>query len=228
MNFIRNYIGRKLNQYYLTRGKMIAEFAKMNVKEDIDGLTFIKKIKGETEMLLKDSEAFTIYKLVRKTEKIQGDIAEVGVYKGASAKLIRSATEKTIHLFDTFEGLPQSTAKDKEQKFKEGEMSFSLEDVKKYLKDYHDILFYKGIFPSTSSPVEQKKFSFVHLDVDLYQSTVDCLKFFYPRMNLGGVIISHDYQNLIGVKRAFDEFFADKPEIILEPAGTSQALVIKV
>ncbi|PIZ94190.1 hypothetical protein COX84_05420 [Candidatus Micrarchaeota archaeon CG_4_10_14_0_2_um_filter_49_7] len=53
-----------------------------------------------------------------------------------------------------------------------------------------------------------------HIDVDLYQSTVDCLNFFYPRMQAGGVIISHD-AHLGGVNKAFEEFFKDKPEPII-------------
>jgi len=76
--------------------------------------------------------------------------------------------------------------------------------------------------------LKYKKFAFVHLDVDLYQSTQDCLEWFYPRMSRGGVIVSHDYLSATqGVKRVFDEFFADKPEPILELSG-SQCLVIKI
>ena len=166
--------------------------------------------------------------MLKKIEKNKGDIAEVGVYKGGSAKLIRQATEKKLHLFDTFEGLPDTSLKDNQKKLKKGELYASLEDVRNYLANFPNIYFYKGPFPSTSGPVADKKFSFVHLDVDLYESTLDCLKFFYPRINQGGIIISHNYSDLDGVRKAFDEFFEDKPEIIIEPVGTSQALVIKV
>ncbi len=224
---LKNFIAKNLNRYYVKRGRMICSFAQLSNPEDITGLHLIDQIKKETSMLLKNQEAFLIYKMVRKSEKISGDIAEVGVYKGGSAKLIKESTKKTIHLFDTFEGLPSSSGNDKKDKFKMGELSASLESVKHYLNSYNNIYFYKGLFPSTSGPVSDKKFSFVHLDVDLYESTMDCLKFFYPRMSTGGVILSHDYQDLIGVKKAFDEFFKDKPEIVLEPSGSSQALVMK-
>ena len=69
-------------------------------------------------------------------------------------------------------------------------------------------------------------FSFVHMDVDLYESTKSCLDFFYPRMSRGGVIISHDYLGSIGVKTAFDEYFKDKPEPVLEVTD-SQCLIVK-
>lgn len=72
--------------------------------------------------------------LVQRTKKISGDIVEVGVYKGGSAKLIREADKsKSLHLFDTFEGLPSLSGIDNSDKFYEGQFSGSLEDVKKYL-----------------------------------------------------------------------------------------------
>jgi hypothetical protein len=48
-------------------------------------------------------------------------------------------------------------------------------------------------------------------------------------MSTGGIIIAHDYGHLIsaGVRKAIDEFFADKPEPVIELCG-SQCLVVKV
>jgi len=86
---------------------------------------------------------------------------------------------------------------------------------------------YKGLFPETAGPVTDKKFSLVNLDVDTYESTKKCLEFFYPRMNAGGVIISHDYLTVPGVRKAVDEYFQDKPEPVVETAA-SQCIVVKV
>ncbi len=113
-------------------------------------------------MSLADQEAFLIYVTVKKTEKIEGEIAEVGVFKGDSVKLICEATKKQIHLFDTFEGLPDICEHDKSEHVCKGDFFASLESVKSYLKNYTNFYFYKGIFPSTSEPVENKRFSFVH------------------------------------------------------------------
>ena len=83
------------------------------------------------------------------------------------------------------------------------------------------------MFPGTSDPIKDKTFSLAHIDVDLYQSTVDCLNFFYPRMQAGGVIISHD-AHLGGVNKAFEEFFKGKPEpIIMLPMGYGIAVKCK-
>lgn len=228
LSILRGYVGRSLAYYYSSKGKLIYNYASFQNEKNAKGLDLIKKIKRETEMLLADQEAYLIYTTVEKTEKIEGDIAEVGVYKGGSAKLMRQATKKPLHLFDTFEGLPDLCAKDNPRQFQKGNYSASFESVKSYLNNYPNIHFYKGLFPATAEPIKGKKFSFVHLDVDIYESTLNSLKFFYPRMSGGGVIISHDYLGSEGVKKAFDDFFKDKPEIIIELFATSQCLIVKV
>lgn len=192
-------------------------------------IDLIYEIKKEGKMGQDISEAYQIYMAVKRTEKVKGDIAEVGVYKGGSAKVICEAKgNKPLHLFDTFEGIPKVDEIDTLHFYK-GEFAASLEDVKNYLKKYKNVYFYKGVFPSTAEPVKDKKFSFVHLDVDTYRSTMDCLEFFYPRMNKGGIIISHDYDFALGVRKACDEFFKDKPEPIIKMSMSgSQCLIVKL
>lgn len=179
-------------------------------------------------MLLNENEAYQIYLAVRKTKEIKGSIAEVGVYKGGSARLICEAkNKKNLYLFDTFEGLPGLSNKDDRSALcYEGQLVSSFEQVKNYLQKYSNVYIYKGLFPATSDPIKNKKFSFVNLDVDIYESTLNCLKFFYPRMSSGGIIISHDYSVLRGVRKALDEFFEDKQETIIE-LSNSQGLIVK-
>ena len=188
----------------------------------------MKKIRSGTELLLEDIEAYHIYMAVKRTQKVTGDIAEVGVYKGGSAKIICSAKgHKALHLFDTFEGLPKVDEIDMVWPFYEGKFAASFEKVREYLKSEKNVYIYKGIFPDTSGPVTDKKFSMVNLDVDTYESTKSCLEFFYSRMNSGGIILSHDYITAPGVKKAFDDFFEELPDPVLETAG-SQCLVVKI
>ncbi len=174
-----------------------------------------------------DLEACQVFTAVRDAAKIQVDIAEVGVYKGASAKLICEAKgEKRLHLFDSFQGIPEVSEIDKPEFFK-GQYAASLDDVKERLKGYKNVYFYVGVFPGSSDPVKDLSFSFVHLDVDTYESTLNCLRFFYPRMSPGGIIISHDYPTVLGVRKAFEEFFRDKVEPAVRLAG-SQCMVVKL
>ncbi|HBF67018.1 MAG TPA: macrocin-O-methyltransferase [Candidatus Magasanikbacteria bacterium] len=190
--------------------------------------SLIQKVKHSSNMLLKDNEAYQIYMIAKRTAKIPGVIAEVGVYRGGSAKLICEAKgDRPLYLFDTFDGLPDPDACD-DPKFYKGQFDDAVfEEVKNYLKGYPNVFIYQGLFPQTAQPILDKRFSFVNLDVDIYESTRSCLEFFYPRMSRGGFILSHDYSNSAGVRRAFDEFFSSKPEAIVEMSGT-QCLVIKV
>jgi O-methyltransferase len=186
----------------------------------------VTAISAERSLLLNHCEACQLISAVKATEKIPGDLAEIGVAYGASAKLISEyAPAKPLHLFDTFDGLPSPGAIDS-PKFSAGQFKSSLEDVRQYLAG-RQVHFYQGLFPSTAEPVKDKMFSFVHVDVDLYESTLACLKFFYPRLSPGGILISHDYLTADGVNAAFSEFFADKPEPVIELAGY-QCMVVKL
>lgn len=191
------------------------------------GYSLMKLIQEETKVYTtKPHEMFLLYDCVKRLAKVKGDIAEVGVYRGTTAKAICEAKgSKTLHLFDTFEGLPIPGKIDYE--FHHGQYSASLESVKKFLNKYKRIEFYKGVFPEeTGKEISSAKFSFVHLDLDLYMGTKKSLKFFYPRMTSGGIIISHDY-HVPGIRKAFDEFFKDKLEIVIQMPGI-QCLVVKV
>jgi O-methyltransferase len=193
-------------------------------------IDLINRIKNEKEMLLRNNEAYQLFVAVNAVAKIPGDIAEVGVYQGGSAKLICEAKgKKPLHLFDTFEGLPR-VDKHNHIDFSQGQYRASFEGVKNYLQKYERVYLHKGVVPQSAEGVKNNKFSFVHLDVDIYSSTRDCLQFFYPKVTKGGLILSHDFvfgDRDKGVSKAFLEFFDDKPEPVIELAG-SQCLVTKL
>ena len=191
----------------------------------------IRNLKRRREMLLTPLEANQLFTLVRATSKLGGAMAEVGVFLGASARLIHDAdSTRLLHLFDTFEGLPEPAETDTEihvGRFLTHEFSCSLDQVKDYLSDCANLHFHCGLFPATGEAVRDERFSFVHSDVDLYASTRSVLEFFYPRMLPGGVILTHDYATAHGPHRAFTEFFKDLPEPLIELPG-DQAMVVKL
>jgi len=163
-----------------------------------------------------------IWQWAKACEKIPGDMAELGVYNGATAEIMLKACSKTLHLFDTFEGLPDS-----EGKFDKGEWNGSLDSVKRNLSPWHSrVDYHVGLFPQSAAQFEST-FSFVHLDADLYSSTKAALEWFWPRMNPGGAILSHDYPISEGVVRAFHEFFANKRETFV-PLSGSNCVAVKL
>jgi O-methyltransferase len=150
-------------------------------------LKLLLEIRSERDMLLLPSEACQIMSAIDAVKEIPGDIAELGVARGASAKMMTScAPERVLHLFDTFDGISEPGEKDSAR-------------------------FYKGLFPETAKGLSGTRFAFVHLDADLYESTKAGLEWFYPRLNSGGILICHDFDTSAGVNRAFEEYFSDKP-----------------
>ena len=189
-------------------------------------LATIKRARSGRESLLSGNEAFTLYSIARAQAAMGGEMAEVGVYQGCSARIISLASDSApLHLFDTFAGLPEPDA-DEHDRMREGHYAASLSSVQSYLADREHVSFYAGLFPSTAEPVDGKRFSFVHLDVDLKSSTLGCLEFFYSRMLPGGIILTHDYSYLDGVRSAFTEFLAGRPERAIE-LPSSQAMLVK-
>lgn len=149
---------------------------------------------------------------------LPGSIAEVGVFKGKGAFHIAGLfPDKTIHLFDTFTGMPDTIEEidgDGWDKYRKT----SLEGVKNMLKGFDNVQIHPGVFPDTGVVLPtSERFCLVHVDVDLYRSTLDVCTFFYDRMIPGGVMILNDYRVSAcqGATKAVNEFFADKPEKVV-------------
>ena len=185
----------------------------------------IRHSRRGVESLLSCDEAFVLQALARAQVGLGGDFAEVGVFEGASARLLAEVKgANTLHLFDTFEGLPQPGHR--EGRFSKGMFDARIDIVRQRLAPYDAIRFHQGLFPETAGPVAGRRFAFVHLDVDLESSTLASLDFFYERMVPGGIIVTHDFSTIPGVARAFERFLANRIEKVIE-LPTSQAFVIK-
>ena len=145
---------------------------------------------------------YNIWLQIRRIEQdqVEGDFAELGVYKGETAKIIRlCAPKRKLHLFDTFDGFPAGDLADETGKAS-GYTSrhfadTSVEKVQGLLGFSKSIVFHKGYFPDTTTGLEDVTFAFVSMDVDLAKPTKAGLEYFYPRMAPGGCILIHDYNN---------------------------------
>jgi O-methyltransferase len=150
-------------------------------------------------------------------DQIGGSFAEVGVYQGATSLFIhKQCPDRTLFLFDTFEGFQsQDMENGRDDRFKDT----SVAAVKKLLGDTPTLRFRQGHFPETSIGLEGEKFSFVMLDVDMYQPSLEVFRFFYPRLTRGGYFFMHDYNSAESeraVSRAAHTYMSDKPELLVE------------
>jgi O-methyltransferase len=186
-----------------------------------------------------DKDRIRFYSLWLQLERINrlqltGSLAELGVYKGETAKVIHHMLpDKKLYLFDSFDGLPhQVIREDCDGTVRPYTVKFdqtSPELVKKYIAGNEHVDIRIGLFPETAAGLENETFAFVHIDADLYQSTMDALTFFYPRLKPGGAIVIHDYNhNWIGVTKAVDEFCSTIPEEVVEmPDQLGSVVLIK-
>ena len=163
-------------------------------------------------------------------ERVPGDIAEFGVYKGNCAKLLKRflLDGRQLYLLDTFAEFPISDLTNNEPaKSSAGDFSADLDQVRSFVGTDENIHYIVGYFPDTASRIPpEAKFAFVNLDVDLYQPIKAGLEYFYPRLSRGGMVAIHDYANSPwpGVKNAVDEFLINKPEklvVIPDRSGTA-------
>jgi O-methyltransferase len=165
---------------------------------------------------------------------LEGDIAEAGVYYGATARLLLrffEGTNKTIHLFDTFDIMPPAGKHDIPE-YWHPQSGLSVGRVATLLSDYYGkglVRFYKGLFRNTLPEVGDKKFCFIHIDCDLYEGARDACEFFYPRVVSGGVMLFHDYDTTAfpGIRKAVDDFFLNKPDLRVSNRYGSHHVVVK-
>ena len=152
---------------------------------------------------------------IQRLEKdnVTGDFAELGVYKGQSAKLLHlMAPARTLHLFDTFEGFTETDLKpERGEAASYSTKNFADTSINKVLKhiggDSSKLKTHAGYFPDSARGLENESFALVNIDADLYNPVKAGLEFFYPRLAPGGVIIIHDYNHRWeGLVKAVDEF----------------------
>lgn len=163
-------------------------------------------------------------------EGVVGDFVECGVWRGGSAGLmglvLKSRGEtRTLHLFDSFEGLPEPTIEDGAgaAEYSGGRASGALQSVNQCragVQEVQDLLidqldleekfiqlhigWFQDTVPRTAPMIDS--ISVLRLDGDWYESTRICLEFLYPLISSGGVVILDDFYCWQGCAKATEEF----------------------
>jgi O-methyltransferase len=170
--------------------------------------------------------------VARLAMRQDGNFAECGVYKGASAYILakelrKVGSSKMLHLYDSFEGLSAPALIDGGH-WTKGAMLGRMDEVQNNLRELAShIIYHKGWIPEGFNKSSRDVFSFVHIDVDLHQPTFDALEYFYPRMSRHGVILCDDYgfESCPGARKACDDFFNATGDVVLH-LPTGQGMVI--
>ena len=153
---------------------------------------------------------------------IQGDIVEVGVWKGGSMLAMilghdESPIPRLFHLYDTFVGMTEPAEVDAEFNGTSAQLAMlhnrmircisSLEEVKGNIARHTGVVpqYHEGdILLNTYVP---KEIAVLRLDTDWYESTKVELEALYPLLQPGGVLIIDDYGHHSGARKAVDEYF---------------------
>ncbi len=179
-------------------------------------------------------QATNLYHLLRSVvvSQVPGDVVELGCHEGITAVVLQKtldehASDQRLHVFDSFEGLPAPGVEDWRDGVpatEAGALAVGEERVRRTFEKYGARVpeIHKGWFNDTLATELPARIAFAHLDGDLYASTKVSLEYVYPRLSRGAVVVVDDYHDpdllpstwslFPGVKRACDEFLADKPE----------------
>lgn len=181
-------------------------FKKQSNKEDFK----ISSLIGRRRMKM-------LFEFAQSCCDLPGAVAEVGVYKGGSLKVLADIfTDKQVFGIDTFEGMP-NTALDFDGHQAGDFADTSYEAIRDIFRNYHpNAIILKGFFPDNIIDKLPDEFCFVHVDCDIYRSVKDCCEFFWPRLVQGGIMVFDDPCSpwLVGATKAFNEFDFDGGEVI--------------
>jgi hypothetical protein len=166
-------------------------------------------------------------------DRVEGDFAELGVWRGNTAAVLAYfalAGQRTVYLFDTFEGFDQQDLKGVDVDVKPHFDNTSIQMVRETIGPCWEVCrVAAGHFPDSIEPEhESRKYAVVSLDCDLYEPMKAGLEFFYPRMHRGALLLLHDYSSphWAGARQAIDEFCAATGEFpILLPDKSGSALI---
>ena len=220
--FLKNhYLLSDLNESYEIAEKLLG-------KEILADLCYpchiIREPAGMPDSLPASAEKENDYVRVKTLEmlssaaaSIPGAVAELGVYRGGFARIINQLfPERTLHLFDTFDGFEANEAEQElkaqtcGEAFLQAHKNTAAERVMKIMPYPENIQIHQGYFPESLGGLEER-FALVSLDVDFEETTYAGLSYFWPRLNSGGYLLLHDYNSptLSGVKKAVQRYEAD-------------------
>lgn len=184
-----------------------------------------KAFKADEPQQVSNKETGILLELLHETLSFDGDVVELGCYRGDTSilfekELEKEAPEKHLWIYDSFEGLPSKTKEDNSvagDQFKSGELLVTKREVIEKFKRHGLKIpkikkgFFENLNPESDLPEE---ICFAFCDGDLYQSIKTSLKLIENKMTKNGIIVVHDYNNpeLPGSSKAVDEWLKSHPK----------------
>jgi len=159
-------------------------------KEFLDVYNIIKK-----NTLVDLYRCYDLWSLVGQSKKLEGDLIEVGVWRGGTGVLIGCRDRRSkIYLCDTFKGVVKSSNHD--SFYFNGEHSDATRgQVESLINKFElsNVRILEGVFPDNFMDLPIEKIKFCHIDVDVFESAKGVLDWVWSKMVLGGIVVFDDY-----------------------------------
>lgn len=200
--------------------------------QDLEFRVIFEKINPNS--LVDVYRCWELWNLAKQSLEVEGNILEVGVWRGGTGALIADAIKsdlsKKVYLADTFSGVVKSGEND--PYYDDGEHSDTTIDFVKNLLNSASLSNFEllqGVFPEDTGNLVQGKISLLHCDVDVYQSTKDVVEWCLPKFTIGSIIVFDDYgfYPCEGVTIFCEEFKSNKDFIFLHNLN-GHAIFIKI
>lgn len=176
---------------------------------------------------------------IQFTNSNEFNFVECGIGDGMSAfytlreinKNLKTLNNSKLHLFDSWGPMKKTDLIESELDSIDRYSELELDVTKNNLKEYENqIVYHKGYIPEVfhQLPNPPDSIVYMHIDLNSTKPTIASLEFFFPKLIPGGVILFDDYgwNNHKDTKHAVDNFFKDKPGILMH-LPTSQAIYFR-
>jgi len=140
-----------------------------------------------------------LYQLIKQVveERIPGDIAEFGSFRGHSGYLIAQTlialgSDKTLYMFDTFEQFPDEGLGI--DQFWSSTHDVDFDEVRRKLAPFPAVRVIKGDFTDTLGSSGLSSVALAYVDCESYRATRFLLDALLPdRVSVGGLLVCEDY-----------------------------------
>jgi hypothetical protein len=211
-----------------------SEHPLLNYDEEVPAREAIALVESHT--MLSYQRLVTLWQHVRYLDRagVEGCLVECGTWKGGAAALMALAHRQSgqphrdLHLFDSFEGLPEPDRAhdgDMAVQYAGARASGTLRSIGKCVGTLDDnrqavnviaqypsarTHFHVGWFQDTlyTLPASFRAIALLRIDGDWYESTKICLDILFPKVVSGGIVVIDDYGKWSGCRKAVDEFMA--------------------
>lgn len=161
--------------------------------------------------------------LINRYKHLEGDYVECGVWRGGMSAAIGELLDKnkTLHLFDSFEGLPDAKEIDGKEALAwqknvnapgyfdncKAEESYAIKAMS--LAGCSNYKIHKGWFNQTLPDFKNQRIGILRLDGDWYDSIKECLTHLFPQVINNGIVLLDDYYTWDGCSKAVHDYLSE-------------------